>query len=334
MKKIKLIISAVAIMLIGSSAINAQAKYNDAEKIARTSVQNYLIENGYPTDVDPRDESLVFETPKDNNTMYWITFEGNAMKMLYTLHRQRIDLIAKDKKEPEISRIIEVATRGAHDMSANTPLKVFVKKNRLEMEMSTYASSPKAFCEALPSMLVSFKDASSAYRKYYDNARVACDSIHKYYADIDMTRRVVAQPQRSSEMADAEQKPVAVQTVEFSSVDEDGNPVVHFGKPLQTRRMQFLLPKVIVQVAEPGEYTLYAKIKDTEGKTLLANADDDYTSIVKFQVQKKDVKSLIEVFLDSFGSTDDTFWTPGNYKIEIYQDGVKTYNQNFTVVEK
>lgn len=323
MKNFKLLLALLLLTAAGVSAQNATArKYNQAEKAARAYVEHYLADDQkLPTRIDESDESLAFQAYEGNDqVLYWIEFDGNAQNMRYTLHRKRIDVLNKEKEyDPrEKNRILEIARLAAHNMTANGPISMYVNGNRVDAQIISYASTPEEYCKTLPRIVREISGANKTFHdKYYQPAISVVDSIHGAYYNIDPKRKVMPQ----ALAADTMPTTIKVTDLALRSVDEDGGPLVNYGKPLRTINTQFIIPRLTVVADEPGQYVVGLKMLDPKGRVIVSNPDDDFTMYGLVNVSKKEAKAPVEVELGKFGTTAVGAWTPGTYTVCVYQNG-------------
>lgn len=91
MKQIKFILTLILLLAFG---INAAAEELTAEQRRfRSSLQEFLKEEGFMPTIDPDDESLTF---KKEGIVYWITFEGSS-PLYIEFHRGGIKIEDADK---------------------------------------------------------------------------------------------------------------------------------------------------------------------------------------------------------------------------------------------
>lgn len=338
MKKLRFLTAALTLVMTIIGSLSASAE-NDAERIAREFVNKYLDDKGYPTQVDPTDNSVVFKKSSaklKTDVIYWITFKGNAKTMRYTLHREPVNFIGSNVNEDEIIRRREVAPVAAYNMTAENPLKVIVNGDKLEYETATFASTPKDFVEnCLPAMISILEDANKVLvDKYWTQAKDECAALRNRYISQDNTRLYLPENETVIPSADIPTT-IDVKNVAVGSAEADGSMLVTPGaqRVLTTLNARYLVPKISFAPKAAGVVTVAYKIIDPDGRVVLVQPGDDYSAITVFEVNKKDLKNVVELELEKFGTDQDDFWKPGMYKIAVYENGRELYNTPFTIKE-
>lgn len=123
---------------------------------------------------------------------------------------------------------------------------------------------------------------------------------------------------------------LSITSVEFGSVDYDGNLEVDYGSPLYKKDVRYVKPRITYNSGQEQKKTVYYKFF-WPGGGLIHNDDDPegYTS-------KQDV--AFKLGRNSFtaygrGYRDPGNYTPGVYKFEVWIDGKCSYSTTFEIKE-
>lgn len=322
MKKTKLIL-ALACMALAPAVASANSA---DEKAAMKDMNNWLITQRLSPRIDSENDRLVF---RHSDVLYWITFEGNDKKMLYTLHRQKIDVSKASDSRDIFNRKQEVAIQAANLLNAEKEFKTYVNGNRVDMEFPVYATSVVEYQHVFPSILNLFKGAEDAFQQKYKRGRNIVDSIHNHWMDIDTTTKVVSQPTLKEVRHDQHLK---ISNFQLRSIDHEGNTRIAYDQSLRKADTHFLQPKIKVTADKKGLYKIGMRIMDSKGKLYLPSKRSNYTTVSPVDIEKE--KKEMEVELVPFGGRNDrgTIWPAGDYTIEFFEDETPIYRTSFTVL--
>lgn len=316
MKKFKVILLLAAI-LMGWNAANAMTA---AERAAQTEVASYLTRQGFKVEIDKDDESVNF---KQSDILYWITFSGDSSGVLYTLHRRPIKLRSEKDDAAKALRKNEVAVFACNEVNRRYPYKAVVKDCRVDFTFPVYAATPAEYIKELANVLNSMRNIKQEFDRQFEAVKVTTDSIHNYWAT--EKPNVIVLPQSSTQSihkvsADVNISKVAVASYNSPSMNESNKPVVDYDHQLDESNCLFLRERITLSAREPGKYYIGVKILNPEGKLIVPNKDDEFTTVTPIEVKKANKE--VEYELRPFGTAGLGFWKAGNYTLEFYDADV------------
>ncbi len=312
MKNLKLFLLLVATLIgcFGASAASI------SELNAQNEVKNYLTRQGFSVEIDDEDQSIIFY---QQDIMYWITFksEKGANGILYTLHRRPIKLRGDKDSRDLANRKNEVAVIAANMLNKKMKYKTFVDDCRVDFQFPIYATTPQEYIKLLRDVLESMSDIKKDFTQAYDRSRAIADSIHNFWS-VNDTARVIL-PQAATERPDYKPLGIKVNKVAVGSFNSNGEPIVPYDGILQTPYCKFLGENITITADVPGETVIGLKIYNPQGKFIAPSKESLYT--VELPVEIKKNKKEYDFDMPLFGTNNEDFWTPGIYRIEIYENG-------------
>lgn len=316
----KFALAAACVMCVSGSGF----AWNQFEKTAQNEINNYLRKN-YDTRVRDDDHSVNFVVDKN---IYWLTFEGDANGMLYTLHRRPIKLSKEGQSASELNELRENATFAASRINGEKPYKVFVKGDQVQFEMPVFAASPEDYKKIFPRVLSTLRSINQDdFKRVMKQSEVVTDSIHNHWQNYAPGKIVVSQPQTQSPSSAVVGGYVQMFEPLVSSVDANGMTLIDYNKPLYRDKLKFAKARVVAKTDKAGTYNMALKIVNPDGKVLVPNKNSSYTVSMPVELSKKD--KTIE--FAPFGSNDSKLWKPGTYTFVFFVDGKEMMRQQFTV---
>ena len=297
-----------------ASALNPQ------EQKACDQIYRFLSDKNYTCEFDSRDESLNF---RYNGTLYWITFKANGEDMIYTLHRKPIVMAKEGQDQFEANLDREKGTWAANLMTGTNTYKAFLTGNKIDLQFPNISSSTEEYCKVLMSLLNEFESSKTDFNKEFYKATEITDSIHSYWSSPELTM-VRMQPEITS------RNPLYVNKVDFQNVGSDGSPISEYGYPLLSTKLEYLQPRVNLQVADKakGSYVMTIKIIDPYGRTLVKDWALNFTANTIVEVKNTNPQDYP---LSIISSPEEGYWLPGVYMIELFNNEEMIYNQKFTI---
>ncbi|MCM1369426.1 MAG: hypothetical protein NC204_03540 [Candidatus Amulumruptor caecigallinarius] len=323
MKNIRILFLLAVVALLSAGRANAQSS---AEVIANNTMAKYLNSKGIATKVKKEDNSLNF---LHRDVLYWITFDGNASSMLFTLHRNPFKLIEDKEKgnKARISRKLENARIAAEFITADNDYKAYVKGSRMLFEFPVYASDAAQYSKVFDKILSSMENISKSMHRNMGRAKAYNDSIHKYWMVNDTSKVVVSQ--RSIDTRASGQN-LAYNHVSIRNVDALDKVISDYDVALRKSDAQYIQPRVELASKKKGTFKVGVKIFTPEGRLLVPSRDSDFTTITTIDVKKTGKPEIYE--LNKFGTTNGSLWKNGEYRIEFYEDDRKLGSTTFTLL--
>ncbi len=320
MKNFKVLLAVVMTALLASAPAFA---FNESERAAQRTFSDYLKSKGIASKIDDKDNSVNFYKGK---TFYWVTFEGGATGILYTLHRAPLNMDVKGASKEETSRRLENATRAANYMNINNEFKTCVKGTKVEFSFPVYASSATEYTKMFDRILRNFDNAKEYYDQCHKKAKVYNDSVHQYWMKNDTAYKVV--PQKTVRQNTSSVPSVFISKVAFRNVDEVGNEITGYNDNIRKSNVKFIQPRIEAKADKKGIYRLATRIKTPKGKILVPDRDSKMTTSTTVEVGK----GLDEIELDVFGINDGSIWEAGEYGVVFYVDGKQVATDSFTIL--
>ncbi len=324
---IKNIIPALMLLLIPGSAYSL----NNYELVAQKSMNEYLKKRNYETKILEKDQSINFMV---NGNLFWLTIEGNANHMLYTLHRRPIKLTENATPE-EAALLREKAIYAVNAMNIANPYKSFLNGDKVEFEFPVYALSPGEYQAVFPMILKKLDEVSmDNFKLRMLAATQTTDSIHNYWqgsggAISAKDRLVVKQPvTTSSHNAKKTSGKTALSNPLIQSVDKRGNVLVPYGEILYQDKIQFLQPKISASSDKNNFYELGVQIVTPDGKIMVPSIEEDMTMTISAELGKKE--KVVE--FGSFGSAEEAIWKPGKYTVIFFVNGEEALRQTVNIL--
>lgn len=326
MKNFKVLVLLVTLMA-AAFGVKAQPQMTVAERSAQKAVVDYLKHQGFETEIDNSDNSVLF---KQSDVLYWITFKGNTSGVLYTLHRRPIKLNGNDKDAVRANIRKEKAIAAANMVNRKEPYKVTVTDGRVNFSFPVFSSTPAEYISQLTNVFNTMKNAKQEFDKAYEgNAKLYTDSIHNYWASNDTSRVIL--PQKMLGVNKKNHAEMAVSKVEFASINGNGKSLVPYGGQLLQPNVQYLSEKIAITPTATGLFYIGVKLYDPDGKLIVANKESEFTTVTEFDVKK--ANKSYEVELEPFGTSNYNFWRPGSYTIEIYDADVLVRKDVFLIAK-
>ncbi len=324
MRKIKALLLAAAV-LAGCMGVSAKKAWGVVERKAQVEVQNYLKGQGFETEIDEDDHSLLF---RQSGIVYWITFEGDNTGggVLYTLHRTPIKLIKDDDSKDKISRITDVMAVAANAQNKEYTYKTYAANGRAYMEFPVYATTPTDYIRQLRNILESMENAQAEYKASYKVAEAQVDSLRRYWSNNDPN--IVVLPQTAGGKT-YHPGLLTLQKVTVGSLDGKGQTLVDYEGMMKKDLMKFLVEKVTVTAKTSGEYLIGLKIYNPKNKLILSAKGQEYTVSQEVKINKTDKEQTFT--MPVFGTDDSSFWIPGDYRIEVYGNGEQIGRKTFNI---
>lgn len=320
MKK-QLILAVIAIAFIFTSSI--ASAFNSIEKVAQQDVYNYLRNQGYKTQIDDRDNSVMFFK---NDKFYYITFKGDGKGVLYTLYAEPLKFEFKDRDR--FAHLKETAVISANMLNATGFTKVYLENNRLNFTFPIFAKTPELYIKILNNLIDEIENTRAQnFDKYFNNAKIVTDSIHNYWATNDTTKLIVPQRHLSNNIQKRNNN-LKIENVAFRNVNFNGEEITNYNASLRSSDLEFIQPKITISAPKKGEYVIGVKIINPKGKILVAEKEAQYTieNILKVDKNPKEIEFLW------FGAEDPGLWIPGDYTVIFYNDDLEIKKTNFTVL--
>lgn len=321
MKKFRTLIATLMTLIFVSGSAFA---FNSSEQAAQTAFVNYLKTKRIPSKVDDKDNSVNFY---DGKVLFWVTFDGSATGMLFTLHRAPINM--KSAKDPadKNARRLENAYRAADFMNLNNNFKTVVRGSKVEFLFPVYAASTEDYVKVFDRILRNFDNCKEYFDECYNKAKAYNDSVHKYWMENDTAYMVVEQNINISKTSD-KAPALLISKVDFRNVDRLGNPISGYADNKYKKDMRYIQPKVTVKATKKGIYRISTRIETPNGKILVPNRDSKMTTVSTVEVGKNDG----EIELDPFGDDTGKMWLPGTYNVIFYEDGKVINRSSFNIL--
>lgn len=324
---IKNIIPALMLILIPGTANSL----NNYEQMAQKSMNEFLKRRNYETKILEKDQSINFMV---NGNLFWLTFEGNANGMLYTLHRRPIKLTENTPAE-EAAQLREKAVYAANAMNAANPYKAYLNGDKVEFEFPVYALSPVEYQAIFPLILKKLDEVKlDKFKVLMNEAARVTDSIHNYWKGstgtaVAKNRLVVKQPV-SSTSHNAPKNPgkVVLSNPLIQSVDKRGDVLVPYGEILYQDKMQFMQPKISASADKGNIFELGVQIITPDGKTMVPAIEEDMSLTTSIELGKKE--KVVE--FGSFGSAEEPIWKPGKYTVIFFVNGEEALRQTVNIL--
>lgn len=319
---------ALILLMIPGSALSL----NNYELSAQKSMNEYLKRKNYETKILENDQSINFMV---NGNLFWLTVEGNANGILYTLHRRPIKLTKNSTSKEEAALLCEKAIYAVNAMNAVNPYKTYLKGDRIEFEFPIYAITPGEYQTIFPIVLKKLNEVNQDhFRLRMEEATITTDSIHNYWqssagANFVKDRLVVKQPvsslNRKTKKADSK---TILSTPLIQSVDKYGNVLIPYGEILYQDKMQFMQSKISASADKNDFYELSVQIITPDGKTMVPSAEDNMTITTEFKLGKKE--NIVE--FTPFGSVDEVIWKPGKYTVIFFVNNEEALRQTVNIL--
>lgn len=323
MKTLRPLLTVMIILMTSFGSFNAMA-LNDSERVAQKSMMEYLRSKGYSPAIDNRDESVNF---KKNDILYWITFQGNASGILYTLHRRPIKLNSSEKTPEQINQVCEVAEKAANLVNATEPYKVIVRGPKVEFEYPIYCQTAKEYQEIFPHIFKTLSASKDKFDAQFPKGRNITDSIHHYWLNLDTIHRVVPQKEiRGTKNA----RNLSISRIAVRNLSGADQVMSDYDQGLRKNKCQYLQEKIALIADNPGLYKVGVKIITPDGKILVPSSDATYTTITTINVSK--AKKENEYELLKFGSDQGNLWEAGEYKIQFFEDEAMIFEDSFNIL--
>lgn len=333
MKNFNRFVALTLCILFGASCMLAA---NDAEKIACREMASYIKNDlKLHTEIGSDDNSVNFYVEREGDAKkrvyYWLTFDGNATQMLFTLHRRGI--LNYTKAEDKNNKFLlslrkQYALVAADYITRSSEYKAYVKDDQMEFEFPVYASSASEYKKVFSKVLRSFGDVKATYDGCMKNAMTYVNSCNKFWAENDTAKVIL--PQYNVVVNQNDGKTLTYNTMAVRNVNVGGQEISGYDKPLRKSEARFIQPKVTITPSQKGAFTIEVKIFDPKGKLLVPNRDADYTVVGTGEASK--AGKAMEFELPTFGTSDAEkgFWkSTGDYRIEFYQNGYKLGESTF-----
>jgi hypothetical protein len=324
MKTFKLV-GLVVSMLITSNGLFAQQKVtlNALQQSAQKTIVKALMAKKIEPKIDINDESVC--VTKDN-VFYWITFEGEALPLLYTIHRKSIKF-AEDN-DAKLNHKKEIAERAANQVCAESTVKAFLTNNKVEFSFPFYLYTEDEFANVMDKSLAAFSDVKKKFDNQYKISKEITDTIHNYWHNLDTT--VVVLPQEEVNLTVVQPQNINIEDFAVRIVDRDNNEVVGYNKSIRKNECKYLQEKVWATANKAGTYVIGVKIFNPEGKLLIPKAGAKFTTLTQVEFPKAARSNEIELI--KFGSNDSGWWKAGEYRIEFYDGDIKVYSNSINVL--
>ncbi len=213
-----------AAILIAVAAL-AQDKMSYQAKNARTSMQQFLQEEGYSPFIDEDDGSLCF---KKEGVLYYIYFSGTTTLMA-EFHRGGINYENGNMSDLQSA---------ANDVNLTKYIKCYVTKKKIVgFSMETYFNSIEEYKYTFYQNI----DALDAGRDYFI----------KIYED-DNT-------------ISGNNPPFSISSVFIGNVTSSYTTITDYGNSIYSSTTQYLRPKMFIDVNKDGNYDVYVKFYSPSG---------------------------------------------------------------------
>ena len=309
-------------------AAGSASAFNSFEKLAQKNMDTYLRNHqNYETKIIEKDQSLNFMVGEN---IFWITFEGDADGMLYTLHRRPIRLESKDISEKELNMRKEKALRVISKMNSENPFKAVLRGNQVDFEFPVYASGGAEYQKVFPIVLKTLNTVSlDSFTEEMKKMTLESDSVQPI-GETMQTRNiiVVEQPSSLSGQVARSNGKVTMSNPMFQSVDKRGNVLIPYGDLLYQDNMQFLQASVEALADKGEQYTLSLQIVTPDGKTFVPSNDADMTVTQMADLSKKE--KTVTFF--PFGSDNNLIWKPGKYTVIFYVNGNEAIRRSINIL--
>lgn len=316
----KLTLAACLVGIVGQAYA-----WNSFESNAQKEINTYLRKN-HDTRLRDDDHSVNFVI--DGN-IYWITFEGDANGMLYTLHRRPIKLSEKDQKAEDFNARRENAVYAVDRINATKPYKAFIQGDQVMFEMPVFAATPDDYKKIFPRVLRTMKEINvDDFKRTMNQVKVVTDSVHKHWSGYAPGRQVVPQPSDFKPSVTQTDGTVRLSSPLVSSIDRAGNLLIDYNQPIYRDKVKFMQVKVKANATKAGNYTLGLKIINPKQETMVPSKNHSSSVIMPVELPKKEK----EVIFAPFGSTENGVWVPGEYTLVFTVDGKEMLRQKINVM--
>lgn len=327
MKNFKAILL-IVVALMGWNVANAMTV---AEKAAQKEVKDYLTRQGFRVEIDPDDDSVMF---RQSDLIYWITFKGDGSGILYTLHVKPLKLRAENDDDDTANRKHERAVYAANELNRISPAKTEVRHTRVDFTFPVFASSASEYIKQLSNVLKELQSARSQFHDQFKKMEYVTDSVHNYWSTQDPN--LVVLPQRAGAIRHKVNPDLSVSNVEIAtygsySNSEANKPLIDYNGQIFQDRCRFIREKITVRANEAGKYYIGVKLYNPEGKLIVPNKHSEFTTVTPIEIKKANKE--VDVELNAFGTPDTSFWTPGVYRLEIYDSDVLVRKEAFEIYE-
>lgn len=321
MKKFRTLIATLMTLIFVSGSAFA---FNSSEQAAQTAFVNYLKTKRIPSKVDDKDNSVNFY---DGKVLFWVTFDGSATGMLFTLHRAPINM--KSAKDPadKNARRLENAYRAADFMNLNNNFKTVVRGSKVEFLFPVYAASTEDYVKVFDRILRNFENCKEYFDECYNKAKAYNDSVHKYWMENDTAYMVVEQNVKVARVT-YNAPVVTITKVDFQGVDRNGNPIYGYADNKYAKKMKYIQPKIVAKASKKGLYRISTQIEMPNGKILVPNRDSKMTTTSTVEIGKNDT----DIILDMFGDDTGEMWEPGEYNVVFFENGKPVNRSSFNIL--
>jgi len=325
MKNFRSLIATLVCVLLFGSTLYAQAEINDAERMAQKSMMEYLRSKGFAPTIDKADQSVNF---KKSNVLYWITFDGNASTMLFTLHRKPIKFTMDKDGQNKVNQKRELALYAANKITATNQYKAFLNGSRVEFIYPIYAKSADEYQTVFPKVLNAMSNIRESFDRNYKAAKLVVDSIHNYWANVDTAHVVLEQKTIANDIK--AQRNLTITGISVRNVSSNGYVLSDYDEGIRKSKCQYIQEKIDLKATKSGMYKIGLQIVNPKGKILIPHKGATYTTVTTIDVPKANKE--IEVELLRFGTDAPDFWQPGEYKIYLFEDDNVIYDDAFNVL--
>lgn len=314
--------------LITASVSGTCSALNTFEQHAQTQMKEFL-DKTYDTRIRNDDQSINFMVGEN---LFWLTMEGNATSMLFTLHRRPIRLDdVKTMTDEELSIEKERAIYAADELSANNPYKAFLRGNRVEFEFPVYATSAVEYKKVFHAVLESLNKVSlKEFKELMAKAKITIEgrkalNPKKAKSDKMVLQQPVRMPNTGGQKQDAN---VKISRISVRSVDKAGNESIPYGEMMYQNRLQFLQSKLMATADKAGYYEIGMQIINPQGQLMVPSENSDMTAVVTTELKRGNK----DIVFDPFGSEDVSVWEPGTYTLVYFVNGKEVFRQPINVL--
>lgn len=308
------------------TGIGSAFAFNTFEQLAQKQMREYLKERNYDTRVREDDHSLNFLVGEN---LFWLTFEGDANGMLYTLHRRPIKFDGEKRREAEVKRDCEDALRVVSIINAEQTYKAYLEGTKVNFEFPVYASSASEYQKVFPKVLKTLNSVNmDDFKKEMKQARSTNEELAKRMVGESLGCIVVEQPRKSGPNMVGEKGGVEVEALDVCAVDKNDKVVYPYGEYIYQDKLQFLKPRLKLSALKPGNYNIGIQIITPDDMVMVPEMGERMTMSALVEIGKK--AQTIE--FDSFGTTEPGFWENAPYKIVIFVDGKEVHSQTVKVL--
>lgn len=270
------------------------AELNAKQTQLRSDIMTFLKQEGFVPEIDS-DGDIMF---KREGKKWYVSFYANDVNPMY-ISLQRSYLYDETYTKDALAKIL-------YELNAYKGVKM-----RLMNRSYTFAAE-----------------------LYLQESSVLTNAFYKLIKQIDsmedeMETLITNGP--SQEQAPApvvDNRPLKFESAYVACVDADDKVVVDYGKSIYSYQTRYLKLKMYTTVKTAGNYTFNVKFFGADGNLSTSGSSPagySYNTTVKLDAGYR------EVLFPGWGSNTAGFWTAGKYRMEIYLNGEKFGEKEFTV---